>query len=277
MPMAANNNRKLALLLADTPQVVIFGAAYGGLKYPGMDITVNFAVDSAAVKSYNAQNGASYRLLPSGSYTIPSFNAVIQAGTTNSDALPLKIITKNLDRSLKYILPVAIKNISSGYIDSALGTTYFTLDTIQRLEKDITSSAALTVSQDNSGGSGAGEGSKKLVDGDNNSKFLMSGYTSAFWAQLKFPSMQKVNAYTLTSGNDAPDRDAKDWQLVGSNDGAAWDKLDSRTGEIFSGRNQVRRFEINNNVSYTYYRLNITANNGGSLLQISEWRVITYP
>lgn len=277
MPMAASSNSKMALILADTPQVVIFGAAYGGLNYPSQDIAVNFAIDSAAINNYNSQHGTSYNLLPSNSYSISSFNGVIKSGTTSSNALPINITTKNLNRSLKYILPVTIKSATGGFIDSSLRTTYFLIDTIQRLEKDITSNASLTVAWDNSGGPNAGEGSKKLVDGDNNTKFLIGGYASNFWVQLQFPSPQKIGAYTITSGNDAPDRDAKDWQLVGSNDGITWTELDNRVGEVFPSRNQVRRFEFNNTTAYKYYRLNITADNGSDLLQISEWRLITYP
>ncbi|HJW15634.1 MAG TPA: discoidin domain-containing protein, partial [Flavisolibacter sp.] len=172
---------------------------------------------------------------------------------------------------------VQITSVSSGIIDSALKTTYFTIDTIQRLEKDITSKATLTVSQDNPGGADAGEGSKKLVDGNNNSKFLMAGFYSGFWVQLAFPTPEKIGAYTITSGNDAPDRDAVDWQLVGSNDGTNWTVLDTRAGQVFPNRNQVIRFEFDNNNAYKYYRMVINANGGSNLLQISEWRLITYP
>jgi hypothetical protein len=216
-------------------------------------------------------------LLPQGSYTIPKLDATIKSGATSSDAIPVSIITKNLDRSQKYILPVQITSVSSGFIDSALKTTYFTIDTIQRLEKDITAKATLTVSQDNPGGPDAGEGSKKLVDNNNNSKFLMAGFYSGFWVQLEFPTPEKIGAYTITSGNDAPDRDAVDWQLVGSNDGTTWTVLDDRAGQVFPNRNQVIRFEFDNNTAYKYYRMIINANGGSNLLQISEWRLITYP
>jgi hypothetical protein len=277
MPQAAGDISNMDMILADTPQVFVFGAAYGGLNYPSQDIAVKFDINSAAVSAYNAAHGTSYVLLPQGSYTIPKLDATIKSGATSSDAIPVSIITKNLDRSQKYILPVQISTVSSGFIDSALKTTYFTIDTIQRLEKDITAKATLTVSQDNPSGPDAGEGSKKLVDNNNNSKFLMAGFYSGFWMQLEFPTPEKIGAYTITSGNDAPDRDAVDWQLVGSNDGTTWTVLDERTGQVFPNRNQVIRFEFDNNTAYKYYRWIINANGGSNLLQISEWRLITYP
>ncbi len=277
MPRAANGTSSLLLLLADTAQTTTFGASYGGLGYPGKDIDVTFQVDPSLISNYNATNGSSYVLLPASSYSIPSLMATIKAGETGSNNIPLGIITTNLDKAIKYILPITITTTSSGYIDSSLRTTYFTVDTIRRLEKDITSMATVSVSKDNDGGADAGEGSKKLVDGDYNSKFLTGGFPQAFWFQLTFPSAQVIGAYTITSGNDAPERDMKDWEFVGSNDGTTWTVLDTRMGETFSGRNMTNRYETTNTTAYTQYRINLLANNGSNLLQVSEWRLITYP
>jgi len=276
MPVAASSNSKLALLLADTAQVVPFGAAYGGLNYPAKDIAVSFKIDSTLISTYNALHGTSYIMLPAFSYIIPTLSAVIKAGQTGSNTLPINIITKNLNQGGKYILPITIASVSSGSIDSNLHTTYFTIDTIERLQKDITSLARLAVSIENGGGSGANEGSPKLVDGDYNSKFLFS-FNPSFWAQLQFPTAQIIGAYTITSGNDSPDRDAVNWNLTGSNDGTTWTTLDTKAGMVFPGRNQTIRYEFINHTGYTYYRLNITKNNGSDAVQISEWRLITYP
>jgi hypothetical protein len=46
---------------------------------------------------------------------------------------------------------------------------------------------------------------------------------------------------------------------------------------MFSGRNMTKRYEFTNTVAYTKYRIKLIANNGSNLLQVSEWRVITYP
>jgi hypothetical protein len=274
MPKAAvtNSNR---LLLTDTAQTITFGAAYGGLNYPNKDITVSFKIDSSLIGSYNVQNSTSYVLLPAFSYEIPSLTGLIKSGQTGSNVLSVKVITNKLDRALKYILPITISSVSSGSIDSSLHTAYFTIDTIQRLENDITALGRLAVSKDNDGGANATEGSVHLVDNDINTKFLVSNFPADFWVQLQFPSTQIVGAYTLTSGNDSPERDPKDWNLEGSNDGSVWTELDNRPGEVFSGRNQTKRYEISNPAAYTYYRLNITANQGNSLFQVSE--LITYP
>ena len=139
---------------------------------------------------------------------------------------------------------------------------------------DLTLEATITVSKDNDGGPDANEGSLKAIDNDLNSKFLTGGFPQDFWMQQNFTEATVANKYTFTSGNDAPDRDFKNWELVGSNDGTTWDVLDTRTDQVFSERNQTREFNFENNQEYLYYRINLLENNGSSLIQISEWRLL---
>lgn len=139
--------------------------------------------------------------------------------------------------------------------------------------QDFTSEATLTVSMENGGGANGGEGSLKLIDNDNNTKFLAS-YSPDFWMQQELPEAEVVNKYTITSANDAPDRDPLDWTLSGSNDGSNWEDLDTRTGETFENRNFTRSFNVANTSPYKYYRLSVTANNGSDGIQISEWRLL---
>lgn len=142
---------------------------------------------------------------------------------------------------------------------------------------DLTSDATLTVSKENGDGAEGAEGSLKLIDNDLNSKFLVGGMPSDFelWMQQELASTQIVNRYTITSGNDAPERDPTHWELQGSNDASSWVTLDSRTEETFTGRNQTHEFIIENEEAYTYYRLFITKNGGSDAVQISEWRLLS--
>jgi hypothetical protein len=78
----------------------------------------------------------------------------------------------------------------------------------------------------------------------------------------------------ITSGNDAADRDPKDWQLLGSNDGNTWDVLDSRMGQAFEGRNQTKIFKTTNTTGYMRYKWYVSATNGSVDFQVSEWRVV---
>lgn len=142
---------------------------------------------------------------------------------------------------------------------------------------DVTAKAALSVNIENSGGASAGEGSAKVVDNDFTTKFLINPYQSNFYMQLAFPSPQQVASYTLTSGNDAPGRDPKDWKLSASTDGSNWVDLDTRTGETFATRNLTKTYSFKNKVLYKFYRISISAIGSGSLFQLSEWRVIEVP
>lgn len=144
----------------------------------------------------------------------------------------------------------------------------------QRNISNLTDNAELVVSKENPGGATANEGSSKLIDGDKNSKFLIFEYTPDFWMEQSFGEGITVNAYTITSGNDAPERDPKNWTLEGSDNGEDWKVIEKRNDASFSLRNKTSIYELDSEVSYQYYRLSINANAGSDLLQISEWRLL---
>jgi signal transduction histidine kinase len=67
-----------------------------------------------------------------------------------------------------------------------------------------------------------------------------------------------ITGYALTSANDFPGRDPRDWKLLGSNDaGKTWDVLDSRQHETFGKRGQRRVFPLAHPVAYRRFRLQI--------------------
>ncbi len=67
-----------------------------------------------------------------------------------------------------------------------------------------------------------------------------------------------VRRYALTSANDFPQRDPRDWRLLASNDGGkTWVTLDTRKGEVFSERHQRRVFQLTNQQAFNIYRLQI--------------------
>ncbi|MFD2415820.1 GH92 family glycosyl hydrolase [Amycolatopsis pigmentata] len=118
---------------------------------------------------------------------------------------------------------------------------------------------------------GAGEVSANLVDGSPETKWLTPEPTG--WARFTLSEPTAITHYAVTSANDAPERDPKDWTLEGSDDGNAWTALDRQTGQSFADRFQTRQYQLDPAVAnrpYRYYRIDITANNGGPLLQFSE-------
>jgi predicted alpha-1,2-mannosidase len=117
----------------------------------------------------------------------------------------------------------------------------------------------------------AGEVKENLNDGDANTKWLV--FTSTAWVQYRLSSPVAVVHYALTSANDAPGRDPRDWELQGSADGRTWSTLDTRTGEVFTARFQRKEYRFENPTAYPYYRLNITRNSGDSIIQLAEWEL----
>uniref|UniRef100_A0A0C9S6D2 Peptide-N(4)-(N-acetyl-beta-glucosaminyl)asparagine amidase n=1 Tax=Wollemia nobilis TaxID=56998 RepID=A0A0C9S6D2_9CONI len=67
------------------------------------------------------------------------------------------------------------------------------------------------------------------------------------WIMYELPngSMQQLAAYQLTSANDAPERDPKEWVLEGSSDGGqTWNILDVQKSQFFKDRFMRKTFWI---------------------------------
>jgi hypothetical protein len=278
MPQAYASRALITMYDVDSVQSINFGAAYGGLKYAGGNISATFEIDTSLISGYNTLHGTAYVPLPADAYTLSGLSATIQAGTTSSDALSIAVSPKSLTAGVAYMLPVRLSSISSGHLDTALNISYFRIDSLVQRMQDVTGKAGITVSNENSGGASANEGSPKVIDADYTTKFYTGSYSTStnFWLQLTYPSAIEVNQYTLTSGNDASERDPKTWELLGSMDGSTWTQLDVQNNFTFSERLQTVTFKVQHPDSYTYYRLHIIANNGGTNFQLTEWRMIQF-
>ena len=99
---------------------------------------------------------------------------------------------------------------------------------------------------------------------------------------LNMPENIILDSYELrhrpnanTSENYAP----RDWTLEGSNDGTTWVVLDTQSSQSYNPDVQgdevsKRTYTVSNNsTSYSRYRLNITANDGGPHLVIGQWKL----
>jgi hypothetical protein len=135
----------------------------------------------------------------------------------------------------------------------------------QRLELPV---ATITASAENP----PNEGAARLNDGLSSTKWFASATTG--WVVYQLSSAKVVTRYTLTSANDFANRDPKNWQFQGSNDGSSWTTLNTQTGQEFPSRFMLRTYTVSNTTAYSYYRLNITANNGNTTgMQLAEWNI----
>jgi hypothetical protein len=114
-----------------------------------------------------------------------------------------------------------------------------------------------------------------LIDNNISTKYYRSG-RNALWVQYRSTVPAIVVKYTITAANDVPGRDPRDWNLQGSNNGADWTTLDTRTGESLTTRLLTKTYTFINTTAYQYYRLNITNNSAGLAttgIQFAEWEL----
>lgn len=114
------------------------------------------------------------------------------------------------------------------------------------------------------------EGEVQAFDNTSNTKWLIFNSTGNIAYDFANEDAYAINRYTVTSANDEPLRDPKNWNLQGSNDGSNWTTVDSQNNQYYGGRFETKTFNISNTTAYKQYRLNVTANNGSTLLQIAE-------
>ncbi|MBI9016779.1 MAG: discoidin domain-containing protein [Phycisphaerae bacterium] len=115
-----------------------------------------------------------------------------------------------------------------------------------------------------------GETAAKAFDNTENTKWLI--FSNAGWIGFEFADGKgyAISKYTITSANDAAERDPKNWELLGSYDGETWFVVDTRSDETWPDRFVTREFLVENNMAFAMYRLNILSNQAGGLIQIDE-------
>jgi hypothetical protein len=110
---------------------------------------------------------------------------------------------------------------------------------------------------------------KAFDDNFTTTKWLVLG-TSA-WICYQFATAKTIQGYTITAGNDSPARDPKNWTFEGSNNGVDWTVLHTVTNHVSPARLATETFgPLTITGSYIYYRLNISAVQSGSILQVEE-------
>ena len=124
--------------------------------------------------------------------------------------------------------------------------------------------------------SNTNETAANLIDGKTSTKYCVdkgSGDGPVAWIVYHLPAAKAVTAYSITSANDEPGRDPKNWKLQGSNDGDTWTDLDTQSDQKFSDRYETKKYMVYGGASYKYYRLYITATyqTDNTMIQLSEW------
>lgn len=248
-------------------------------SFPGRTFTVDIIRNQEIIQSMieDEQLPENTVELPASEYSFTN-KLTFPSNTSRVDfelSVSWNIISKYEGKKIAICLELT--NPSLHILDPEKKIIVAVIDPSSVLESDVTNLGVLSVSRDHTGGPNNAEGSSKLVDNNVNTKFYQANFVGDLWFQLEFPTPQKIGSYSITSANNLPNRDPKEWNLVGSNDGLNWTVLDTQGPILFANRYMVKRFEIAMPREFRYYRLNITANVGESGFQVAEWRLISIP
>jgi len=184
-----------------------------------------------------------------------------------------KLITYHGSETWEYEGSWNEKTLSGSPLKEVIGDT----DVVPTMTSNTTPEGEVSTSSEQSGYEGY-----NAFDGDTTNTgdgWVTPAGTTSGWLQYKFTSPKAIGKYKImsqVSDNVAIDRCPKDWTFEGSNDGASWDVLDTRTGITNWVQNEFSEFIFDNTTEYQYYRINVTANNGASYLAIGELELIGY-
>lgn len=118
------------------------------------------------------------------------------------------------------------------------------------------------------GQTGTGTAVGMLFDSNPNTKWVDNSANT--WVKVVFSSPTVLDAYSLTSANDAADRDPRSWTLSGSNDGTTWTVVDVRNSQTWASRLLPRDFVLPaRSAAFTQYRFDFVSS-GGSATQLAE-------
>jgi hypothetical protein len=106
----------------------------------------------------------------------------------------------------------------------------------------------------------------ECFDGVTNSAtsyWLSNASTSSGEIVIQLDDTYPVYSYDVGSGPTVA-RMPRDWTFEGSNNGSSWTVLDTQTGVIADFAYDFDNYRLSSPVEYSYFRLNITDNNGDS-------------
>ena len=133
---------------------------------------------------------------------------------------------------------------------------------------------------DGGSGSTGGEGYDKLLDGNTGTKWCSNVKSDGVWyVEFHTASAVQVDGYKLTTGGDTqtyPERNPKNWTLKAKvNSGDAWTVIDTKTGNTDMPAANLSSVDFEADVQgiYQYFRLEVSAIQGGEWFQLSEMQL----
>ena len=156
-------------------------------------------------------------------------------------------------------------------VTAAGGATQVTSDGIYTA--DVTGSGTAT-----DGGNYGGGVAGNMFDGNMSSKFSFASSILPNWWKYDFGSgnSETVNRLVIY-GADTNNQTMTDWTFSGSNNDSDWTLLDTQSlgGAGSWPSNTTKTFSFTNTTAYRYYKMDITANTGGTVwLEIRDVQML---
>lgn len=94
-----------------------------------------------------------------------------------------------------------------------------------------------------------------------------------FYIELKMDRPVTLRSYTLTSCADFPDRDPRKWTLNAYNEEEGWIEVDRQQDFTFPCRYATMKFNVNSELPFTRFLLDVETNNGSGDIQLLKWQL----
>ena len=113
-----------------------------------------------------------------------------------------------------------------------------------------------------------------LTDGNPTTQFTgLKSENDEAWIQYDAPAPVQLQGYSLFSGLNAS-ADPTGWVLLGSNDGETWSTLHEVSEPAFEARGQRMKYDLDNQGSYTHFRLQLHGKENQTSFYLSEWQLM---
>lgn len=186
------------------------------------------------------------------------------------------IIWETLDQ--QYTQAWGNRNVSYPYsFDNATAYKYYKWDITVNGGVDLIQVSEFTFfSLTARGENSAEEAVGNLTDGNELTNWVDMSTSS--WVSFSYFPGTIWNKYEITSAENSPEKDPKDWTLKGSLNGSDWTTIDTQSGQSFSERFQIKSYLFKSSTNYKYYKWEISANNGSTeSIQVAEFKLSYIP
>lgn len=156
------------------------------------------------------------------------------------------------------------------------GVPYITNEDGKNFPQDITEGINLeknaSAYPEGASGDGWSENYLNLFNRKLGNKYY-SNNTRQFYVEIELDKKYTLDSYTLTSVDNFPDRDPSKWTLNGYNEESGWVELDRQVEFSFPCRYATVRFDVNSDIPFSKFLLDVEDNNGSSDSQLLKWQL----